>query len=285
MRLDDTGRAWVVFGDGSSGARLPTGTANVVATYRTGTGLGGQVGAETLTLLLSRPLGLRGVTNPLPASGAQDPASVDDARAAAPLDLLSLGRVVSLSDYESFALAFAGIGKAQAMVMWIGGRPIVNLVVASVSGDPVAAGSDLYQSLVTALGAVTDGTQNFVVGTYVPRLFSVQAELRLDPTRVASSVIAAVSTALQAAFAFGERTFGQPVTESEIITVLQGVTGVVACQITVLQTDDALPTIVAPQNGVLPALPARWSVDDQAILPPELLLLAATGVKLSQGDL
>src|SRR5262249_49676399 len=73
LRTGDDGTTTVIFGDGKAGARLPTGTENVVATYRSGVGAAGEVAADSLTLLQSRPLGLRSVTNPLAASGAQDP--------------------------------------------------------------------------------------------------------------------------------------------------------------------------------------------------------------------
>ena len=73
VRLDDEANARVMFGDGKMGARLPTGQENVRATYRSGIGLQGEVGAGTLTLLKKRPFGVRSVTNPLAADGAEDP--------------------------------------------------------------------------------------------------------------------------------------------------------------------------------------------------------------------
>jgi hypothetical protein len=96
-------------------------------------------------------------------------------------------------------------------------------------------------------------------------------------------VIAAAATSLQAAFSFAKRGFGQPVTEVEIVTVLQQVPGVVACRITALEINDAVGTTLA-QNGVLPAQAARWSAEALDILPPELLLLATTGADVQEGD-
>jgi hypothetical protein len=48
--ISDGADAYVVFGDGKSGGRLPTGQENVTATYRSGIGLAGEVGAGSLTL-------------------------------------------------------------------------------------------------------------------------------------------------------------------------------------------------------------------------------------------
>ncbi|NEQ30829.1 MAG: hypothetical protein F6K04_07485, partial [Leptolyngbya sp. SIO4C5] len=65
-RQTEDGKTEVKFGDGKTGARLLTGTNNVEATYRKGIGLAGNVKANQLTALMSRPLGLKAVTNPLP---------------------------------------------------------------------------------------------------------------------------------------------------------------------------------------------------------------------------
>ena len=63
-RVGDDGKTTVQFGDGLTGARLPTGQENVRATYRRGVGLGGLLKADQLSILMTRPAGVRGVTNP-----------------------------------------------------------------------------------------------------------------------------------------------------------------------------------------------------------------------------
>jgi predicted phage baseplate assembly protein len=113
-RTHETGQTTIQFGDGVLGARLPTGQDNIRATYRKGLGLAGMVNAEQLSLLLTRPLGVRTVTNPHAASGAADPESMQEIRRNTPLAVLTLERVVSLQDYEDFARTFAGIAKAMA---------------------------------------------------------------------------------------------------------------------------------------------------------------------------
>ncbi|NVM28536.1 MAG: hypothetical protein HWN65_06810 [Candidatus Helarchaeota archaeon] len=50
VRIDENGTATVQFGDGVKGARLPTGTNNVVATYRTGAGTSGNVPSQKAKL-------------------------------------------------------------------------------------------------------------------------------------------------------------------------------------------------------------------------------------------
>ena len=74
----------VRFGDGMTGARLPTGRQNIVATYRNGLGLAGRVGAAKITTLLDRPTGVKNVVNLVAADGGADPETMDKARRAAP---------------------------------------------------------------------------------------------------------------------------------------------------------------------------------------------------------
>ncbi|HEY9753739.1 MAG TPA: PA14 domain-containing protein, partial [Oculatellaceae cyanobacterium] len=57
-RTDEYNRSTLIFGDGKSGARIPTGQENVTATYRTGIGTEGMVRAGQLSLLMTRPLGV-----------------------------------------------------------------------------------------------------------------------------------------------------------------------------------------------------------------------------------
>ncbi|NIQ57893.1 MAG: hypothetical protein GWN71_32205, partial [Gammaproteobacteria bacterium] len=51
----------VLFGDGLTGALLPSGRSHVAAAYRVGHGPEGNVGARSLRTLLKKPLGLKSV--------------------------------------------------------------------------------------------------------------------------------------------------------------------------------------------------------------------------------
>lgn len=226
-RLADDGTATVEFGDGRlHGARLPTGAQNVAATYRVGTGLEGLVDAGQISLLLTRPLGVQGVTNPTPPTGAADPERLDDARRSAPLTVLTLERVVSLSDFEDFARSFGGIGKAQATWLWDGERRLVHLTVAAADGGPVVAGSALDTNLRAALDAARTVEQPLRIASFQPRSFGVEARLWIDPRYRSADVFAAARAALVKTFSFAARDFGQAVTASEVIATLQGVPGV-----------------------------------------------------------
>lgn len=273
---DDDGSTTVQFGDGLTGARLPMGRENVTATYRKGIGLAGLVKDGQLTLLMTRPLGVRGVTNPMPSSGAQDPQSLTDARTNAPVTVLTLDRIVSLQDYEDFARAFSGIAKALATWTWSGHTRQVFVTVAGIDGAAVAARSVLQASLLSAMQKAGDGFVPIAVKSYRQATFNVVAAVKVDPAYVTGAVLAAVEAALRASFSFAARAFGQPVTLSEVITVMQNVAGVVAVDVTKLHRADQPETREtfllsdSPQVGAGPS-----------VLAAELLTLDADRIELT----
>ncbi len=274
VRIEDGGTANVLFGDGISGARLPTGEYNVTAIYRSGTGLSGQVDAGLLTLLKTRPLGVKGVTNPLAATGAADPESMDNARTNAPLTVRTLDRIVSLQDYEDFARTFSGIGKAQAVALWSGEHHLVHLTIAGADGKPVDPASDLYENLVDAMEAVRDPAQMVRVDQYDSLLFNLKAGLVIDARYIAADVLTDAEAALKDAYAFAKRFFGQPVTAAEAVTILQGVEGVIAVDLDQLHLTGAAETL----NQIL--LTDIAHVDNGVIHRAQLLLINTLGIKL-----
>ncbi len=274
VRIEDGGTANVLFGDGISGARLPTGDYNVTAVYRSGTGLTGQVDAGLLTLLKTRPLGVKGVTNPLSATGAADPESMDNARTNAPLTVRTLDRIVSLQDYEDFARTFSGIGKAQAVALWSGEHQLVHLTIAGADGKPVDPASDLYKNLVDAMDAVRDPAQMVRVDQYDSLLFNLKANLVMDARYIAADVLTAAEAAIKDAYPFAKRSFGQAVTAAEAVTLLQGVEGVIAVDLDKLHLTGASETL----NQIL--LTDIAHVEDGVIHRAQLLLVNTLGIKL-----
>ncbi|MBT2442697.1 putative baseplate assembly protein [Streptomyces sp. ISL-36] len=229
-RRDDDGTVTVCFGDGRTGARLPTGKDNVVAEYRIGTGRAGNVDARRISLPLSRPLGLQDVINPVAATGGADPEQLSQARRNVPGTALALDRIVSLRDYEDFARSFSGVGKARASARWTGERLQVRLVVATSDEQPVAPSSTLHAHLTAGIDAARHARHDVSVDTFTPRPFMVELGLRTAGTRVVSQVYAAVTDALVRAFSFAAREFGQPVAAGEVLAVTQSVDGVLGVE-------------------------------------------------------
>lgn len=276
VRRSDDGKNTVRFGDGITGARLPTGSQNITSVYRKGIGLMGEVGAGKLTQPMTRPLGLKSVTNPLPASGSADPEVLEDARENAPLTVLTLGRVVSLTDYEDFSRAFAGIAKAQAVWLWSGERRLVHVTIAPASGEPLEPTAPLVENLRSALDGARDILQPLRLEGFVTKKFRLVARLLIDSTYVSETVFAAATTQLQKTFGFTERKLGQSLRASEVLALLQSVPGVVAADLDALHLEGFAVTLAEH----LIARKAHYQ--GLNTLPAELLILSDNGIELKE---
>jgi len=224
-RVNDEGYTIVEFGDGETGARLPAGVENVQAKYRVGIGRKPRMKAGQLSQLMTRPLGVRAVTNPWPASGGDDSQSQDEVRQYAPLSLLTFGRLVALKDYEDFVRTFPGIAKANAISM-TDGAPGVFITIAGADGAEVGPDTNTYLQLTAALKRFGDPRLRVKVKSCQQMTFKIEARVAVNPDFIPAQVLAAVKEKLENTFSFSARAFGQHVTSSEVIAVMQSVPGV-----------------------------------------------------------
>jgi uncharacterized phage protein gp47/JayE len=144
---DNQGYTHVTFGDGVNGARLPTGTNNVVATYRVGAGAASPP-AGKLTMIANPYPGLRAILNPLAVGGGADADQPGQIRRDAPRSVLAFGRAVSVFDYAAIAAQTPGVTRANAVWSWDDGnqRALVRVYV----GDTAAAAASANQALSAA---------------------------------------------------------------------------------------------------------------------------------------
>jgi predicted phage baseplate assembly protein len=82
------------------GAVPPQGAEVRMSVYRHGGGRGGNVAAETITVLRSPIRGVGSVTNPKPAYGGVDPESLESARQRGAMEIRTRYRAVTAEDYE-----------------------------------------------------------------------------------------------------------------------------------------------------------------------------------------
>ncbi|MGN7918123.1 putative baseplate assembly protein [Lysobacter sp. 22409] len=222
----DDGVTSVVFGDGVNGLRPPSGFENLRAEYRNGIGKGGNVRAGQISLLISRPLGIKEVINPLHASGGADRESIGLIRENAPRSLMALDRLVSLSDYADFTRMFAGIAKAVAARLSDGVREVVHITVAGVDDMPLDPNSDLYRNLMQALRELGDPALSVQVAMRERIALVLQARLRLLPGHRWEPVATAVRERLLERFGFDQRALARPALLCEIVAAMQSVRGV-----------------------------------------------------------
>lgn len=258
----------VTFGDGIHGARLPTGTENAVATYRTGLGAHGNVAAGAIALLQSRPLGVKGVTNPKAASGGADAESLEDLRSNIPTALLALDRLVSVDDYEDLARTFAGVAKATATQLGTGGSGTIIVSLAGPTDAPIDERGELATNLASAFRTLGDPRQAFALRTCERVILLIGASVELAADALWERVEPAIRASLSRTFGFAATAFGKPAYRSAAMAAIANVDGVVDVSIELFAgiTNDALASVAElatkprADEAVVP-LPARRVAD------------------------
>jgi Baseplate J-like protein len=224
-REDENNQTHVQFGDGINGARLSSGTNNVVATYRYGSGADSP-DAGSLTVILQPQPGLKSIVNPVPVGGGADPDPPDQIRKYAPQSVLNFGRAVSGDDYETIAAQAPGVARAKSYWGWdpLQQRTVVTVYVGDDQNAVAAA--------QLALSNADDPNRPVVVNlaTVVP--VSLSFTLLVDPNYVATDVQAAVTSALidpnNGLLGANVIGIGQVIFESQIYEACLSVPGAVA---------------------------------------------------------
>ncbi|PXX60814.1 putative phage baseplate assembly protein [Nocardia tenerifensis] len=282
IETDDDGNTAVVFG----AARPPTGIENIRARYRSGIGLSGNAAAGSIATPLDQPLGVTAVTNPQPATGGADRDRRETVRRNAAVSVQALDRLVSVSDYADFAVAFAGVGAAAARELSDGRRLVVHVTVAGIDDAPIAPTSALAANLRQALRNLGDPDQEVQVAIRTLRALAVSARVRIDPDRVWAEVEPAIRARLLAVFGPGKREIAQPITQSAVLAEIQAVPGVVYADLRILDSLGETELVSEdPTAGLslLPVVPAAPAAFDRGgprglgrIRPAELLILSPT---------
>jgi hypothetical protein len=140
--------------------------------------------------------------------------------------------------------------------------------------DPDAA---LYASLVGALAAARDPSQQLQVDSAAAQQFNVEAKVLIDPRYQAEQVMPVIRDRLLTTFAFARRQFGQGVTAAAVIAEIQAIPGVVAVDLDALYRLGTAKTL----RDELPAEVARWDDAAQVIHPARLLLINPQGLTLT----
>jgi len=264
VREDAKGESWVQFGDGKTGARLPSGIKNVVAKYRTGIAAFGALKEGTNANPGGRVDRLSKIRLPGEVSGGEQPESGENAREAAPGKIQSLDRLVSLRDFEMETLAIAGVSRASAA--W----ELVDNVPAVVITALMKTGRDAEIAQVAQILAGYNrcrGPQRFPIIVHQGHLqyIYLDAGVAIDPSFREGLVIKAVEEALgvvgregsgvdgsRGLLAAGRRRFGAKEYATRIEGAIQNVAGVRWSRVNGL---GSLGTAVDPATLTLPAVP------------------------------
>jgi len=282
VREDADGNSFVQFGDGKTGARLSSGQKNVVATYRTGSGAYGELKADTTPQATGKLTGLDKVYLPQPVTTGAAAESEDNAREAAPGRVQSLGRIVSLADFEAETLALPNVLKANAAWAAPEGVPLVHLTVLTQSESD----ADLDQvrgALATANTSRGAARFPIQVAKGLRQYLHIHLTAGFDPTRREEDVTAAIQRALGMAggeddgidgehglFGLHARRFGQSAHTSQILGAAQRAEGVVWVTLSAAQV---IPLGSPPETD-----PTQLSVPESDAVPADTIACGDTFV-------
>jgi hypothetical protein len=188
-RSADQSVTTLTFGDGVNGARLTSGSGNVMATYRYGSGLSSPL-AGRLTTISQPQANLASIQNPVAVGGGADPQSPDDVRANAPASVFTFGRAISAVDYEVVARQAPGVARATAYWTFDGAqqRTLVTVYV----GDDDAA----VTAATSALAGSDDPNRPVSVLAATPVELGLSCTLVVSADRQATDVVAAATAAV-----------------------------------------------------------------------------------------
>jgi predicted phage baseplate assembly protein len=246
-------------------APLPAGSANVRASYRAGDGSQGNVRADQVTQLLSRPSGLASVTNPLPGQGGSSGDGPEDVRRATPTGLRGLGRIVTVEDCGDFASAWAGVGKALAIRARVAGMDGVLITVAGINPEPLPAGGGISLAIEAAIREEADPQLPVAVVPADLWLIVLQAAVVRDPLVDWDTTADAVRGALLSAFGYASRGLGQDVALSDLIAAAHSVPSVLSFAVEALAL---VPATVAP-GDLAQRLPQLLAAAPPPVLTPQ----------------
>ena len=258
VREDSTGQSFVQFGDGETGARVPSGVGNVAVTYRTGTGAFGPLKPGATADAAGKITGLDTISLLDEATGGALPEDPAKARQSAPGKVQSLGRMVSLRDFETETLAIPGVSAVSAAWEVVDNVPAVAITVLMDTGR--AAEFSTVTELLNNYN-VCRGPQRFaliVLPGHRGYAF-VDISIALAPSYLEQNVFLAVRAALAELFS-PARGFGAREYRSRIEGIVQNVEGVLWNNVTALgslgQSDDpAMLVLPAPPRGLWETVP------------------------------
>lgn len=249
---------FIVFGDNISG-RVPPVNAEIFATYRIGGGAVGNVGANTISYIITN--GASGLTvknqyidatDSGAASGGADRESTDAIRVNAPSSLRSLDRAVSTADYAALAVK-GGASKAVAVANVYTSVTVYMAPFGDkgVTGDGVTP-STTFNNLKTTISSYlidkipANTTVTFQPPRYVDTL--LDATVTCLPQYKQSIIQANVTAALDQLFDIDNVVFADRISINDVTSAINSVEGVAYVEMEKLTRSDEDITKIVDQK-------------------------------------
>lgn len=232
LTQDAQGRAQITFGDGVHGLRPPTGTDNIVASYRVGAGTNGNVAAGSITRAPMGVGGIKGVLNPVSANGGIGAPPRSGLRDQIPIGVQDLGRIITRKDMVSFVLNRPEVAAALLTMRKkedaIAGddRSVFLLTLAGLQNSVPDMASPAFKSLAAAVDAAQATKLDIKLLPFEPLPFKVTGWFTAESSADVHAIQQSISDAIRSAYALPAMTFEELVRASEIIRIVEGVEGV-----------------------------------------------------------
>lgn len=281
-RRDGLNRVSLIFGDGSNGARLPTGKDNIVATYRIGIGEKGNITASSLTQMLAAPLGVRKVNNPLPADGGLNPERPIESRYKAPIQVRTIGRILSLRDLADYLRLYPNVEHVAVKPIWNGYNILGHVTLALRDNMPLTKHSAFFKNMLNTINFIKARTfGDVLVDGYLPLWFNVSAQIWIDKSKDPRRVEERARQALLHEFGFANVSFGRQINVPDVTLVLRDVDGVAAVEVTQLFPEGTMPSLLES----LETPEAYWDTSRNQVVQARLLMVHPRGINLSMETL
>lgn len=264
VEVETDGTARIRFGDGTNGL-LPAPGTRFAVRYRTGGGSVGNVPAGSVRFTTVVDPAILAIRNPMPAIGGADPEPITSIRLQAPVSSRLNQRAVTPDDYAAAARAVPGVLDAQATAGNDGSGAVAVVYVRGADWVPdPALLARVHQelSLLATLGVRLE------VRPAVPVPVAVVAVARVEPGYAFGLVGSQASAKLTRTFLQPTSfTFGTPLYESDIVTALFDVKGILDATVTTLAVAPGRAG-VRPPGAVLRASTGRiLRIDNDRLNP------------------
>ena len=224
VEADENNNFKITFGSGNVGMLVPR-NALVVARYRVGGGLIGDVGLNTIVETPDTEIaGIQTITN---KSGAYkkgaDVESIEHARVNAPRYYRSVGRAVTAKDFEDISSRVSGVCKVKCIETFNLNRDLYIYVVPT---DYKAPSEGLKKEVKEVLSKCKIVHDNPIIKDPKYIDYSIDATVVTYSNYLNKDIKAKVEEAIEDAFDLAFMEFGEEVTLASIVKVVMSVEGV-----------------------------------------------------------
>jgi hypothetical protein len=240
----DTGEAWLVVGDGSKGAGLPSEDLSI--SYVQTVGSTGNGGHSTITRVSDSLKDYVTCTNSIACTGGAEPETTTELRKQIPDVTQTQRRMVICEDYEALLEHIPGVKQVKAMDRNDSDEfPHLYIVLYVLPNGGGEISPYLRQEILSVCnerGHLGDWAGRYIIKPATPLPVNVSCKIGVAKTHVTGDVVTAVETVIANYLSADNMTIGGTLSYSDLHTAISRVPGVSYTQLN-NPNDDVFPAI------------------------------------------